>query len=102
MIGDATTIPVEGGKFLPKAGVFAQGEAHVVAANIAAELAGRSPTASFAGKGACFVERGGGRAAFATGDFYAADAPDITLRRPGRHGHAAKVGFENYWLRRWA
>jgi sulfide:quinone oxidoreductase len=101
-IGDGTTVPIAAGKFLPKAGVFAEAEAHVVAANLAAELSGKPPTASFDGKGACFVELGDGRAAFATGDFYAADAPNIRLRRPGRHWHAAKVGFEKYWLRRWA
>jgi sulfide:quinone oxidoreductase len=101
-VGDATAIPIAGGKFLPKAGVFAEAEADVVAANIAAELSGRPATKRFDGKGACFVELGDGRAAFASGNFYAADAPDITLRRPGRHWHAAKVGFEKYWLRRWA
>lgn len=101
-VGDATAIPIAGGKFLPKAGVFAEAEADVVAANIAADLTGKPPTARFDGKGACFVELGDGRAAFATGDFYAADAPEITLRRPGRHWHLAKVAFEQYWLRRWA
>lgn len=100
-IGDATTIPLASGKFLPKAAVFAEGEADVVAANIVAGLSGRAPTARFDGKGACFVELGDKRAAFATGDFYAAEAPAIRLRRPGRHWHLAKVGFEKYWLRRW-
>jgi sulfide:quinone oxidoreductase len=101
-VGDATTIPIAGGKFLPKAGVFAEGEADVVAANIAADLTGKTPTARFDGKGACFVELGDNKAAFATGDFYAADAPNIQLRRPGRHWHLSKVAFEKYWLRRWA
>ena len=100
-IGDATTIPIAGGKFLPKAGVFAEAEADVVAANIAADLTGKAASARFDGKGACFVELGDGRAAFATGDFYATDQPQVRLRRPGRHWHAAKVGFEKYWLRRW-
>jgi sulfide:quinone oxidoreductase len=100
-IGDVTTIPVSGHKFLPKAGVFAEAEALVVAENIAAELTGRHPTARFGGKGACFVELGDGRGAFATGDFYAADAPDVRLRHPGRHWHLAKVAFEQYWMRRW-
>jgi len=102
VVGDATAIAIAGGKFLPKAGVFAEAEAEVVAANIAAELRGRPSTKRFDGKGACFVELGDGRAAFAGGDFYNADAPNITLRRPGRQWHAAKVGFEKYWLRRWA
>lgn len=100
-IGDVTTIPIAGGKFLPKAGVFAHAQAEVVAARIANELRGRRPTAVFDGRGSCFVELGDGAAAFATGNFYAEDAPAISLRRPGRHWHLAKVAFEKYWMRRW-
>ena len=100
-IGDVTTIPVAGGKFLPKAGVFAHGQAEVVARRIAAELHGHAPSDSFDGKGACFVEMGDGVAAYATGDFYAEDEPQVRLRRPGRHWHLAKVAFERYWLWRW-
>lgn len=99
-IGDATAIPLAGGKFLPKAGVFAEKEAEVVASRIAADLAGRSPSETFDGKGACFVELGDGSAAYATGDFYASDAPQIEMKKPGRHWHLAKVAFEQYWLRR--
>ena len=100
-IGDVTTIPVAGGKFLPKAGVFAHGQAEVVAKRIAAELSGRAPSDVFQGKGACFVEMGDGIAAYATGNFYADDAPQVTLRRPGRRWHLAKVAVEKYWLKRW-
>lgn len=100
-IGDATTIPIAGGKFLPKAGVFAHHQAEVVAKRIAAELAGRTPSATFAGKGGCFLELGDGTAAYAAGDFYADEAPRIRLRAPGRRWHLGKVLFEQYWLRRW-
>jgi len=100
-IGDVTTIPLAGGRFLPKAGVFAHGQAKVVARRIAAELAGRAPSDAFEGKGACFLEMGDGIAAYATGDFYAKAAPQVRLRQPGRHWHLAKVAFEQYWLRRW-
>ncbi len=100
-IGDATTIPIAGDKFLPKAGVFAHTQGDVVADRILAELDGREPEATFNGKGSCFVEMGDGRAAFATGDFYAPGAPDIRLRRPGRHWHLAKVALEKHWFRRW-
>lgn len=100
-IGDVTTIPLAGGRFLPKAGVFAHDEAEVVARRIAAELRGRTPAAAFGGEGACFVELGDGVAAYATGDFYAEGGPQIRLRRPGRHWHLAKVAFERHWLRRW-
>ena len=96
-----TTIPVAGGKFLPKAGVFAHGQAEVVAKRIAAELAGRAPSDVFQGKGACFLEMGDGIAAYATGNFSADDAPEVTLRRPGRRWHLAKVAVEQYWLKRW-
>ena len=100
-VGDVTAIPIAGGKFLPKAGVFAHAEAEVVARRIADELAGRPPGATFDGDGACFVELGDGQAAYATGRFYGEGGPQIHLRRPGRHWHAAKVGFEQYWMRRW-
>jgi sulfide:quinone oxidoreductase len=100
-IGDVASIPLEGGRFLPKAGVFAHGQAEVVANRIAAELRGRTPSADFDGNGACFLEMGDGVAAYASGDFYAEPAPKIRLRRPGRHWHLGKVAFERYWLWRW-
>lgn len=100
-IGDATAIPIAGGKLLPKAGVFAEAEAETVARRIAAEWRGGSPSELFDGVGSCFVELGNGRAAFARGDFYASDGPRVAMRRPGRHWHLAKVAFEQYWLRRW-
>ncbi len=100
-IGDVTAIPLSEGKFLPKAGVFAEAQAKVVAERIASELTGKPITSRFDGKGACFVELGDGRAAFATGNFYGAEGPVVNLRRPGRHWHWAKVGFEQYWMRRW-
>ncbi|MGZ5297625.1 MAG: NAD(P)/FAD-dependent oxidoreductase, partial [Actinomycetota bacterium] len=100
-IGDVTTIPIAGEKFLPKAGVFAEGEAKVVSRRIADDLGGRRSGTVFQGKGSCFVEMGDGVAAFAGGDFYAQDEPKVTLRRPGRHWHLAKVAFERYWKQRW-
>jgi sulfide:quinone oxidoreductase len=100
-IGDVTAITIAGGKMLPKAGVFAEAEAEVVAKRIADEWRGRQPSATFAGSGACFVELGQGASAYASGDFYAADGPAVRMRRPGRRWHFAKVAFEQYWLRRW-
>lgn len=100
-IGDVTQIPIAGGKFLPRAGVFAHAEAEVVARRIEREVAGRPPSSAFDGAGSCFVEMGDGVAAYATGDFYAKDAPRVRLRRPGRRWHLAKVAFERYWMARW-
>lgn len=85
---------------LPKAGVFAHAQGEVVADRIVDELAGRVPTATFDGHGACFLEVGGGSAAYATGDFYAPQGPDLELRPPARW-HLAKVRLERHWLTRW-
>lgn len=102
-IGDATAIPLADGKFmLPKAGVFAHAQAKVVAKRVVSELAGSTPEAVFDGHGACFVELGDGAAGYASGDFYAEGGPKVRMRHPRRHWHLAKVGFERYWMRRWA
>ncbi len=100
-VGDVTAIPIAGGRFLPKAGVFAHSQAEVVSQRIADELRGRVSVALFDGNGSCFLEMGDGVAAYATGDFYAETGPQVALRRPGRRWHLAKVAFEKYWLRRW-
>lgn len=100
-IGDSTAIPLANGMMLPKAGVFAQGQAEVVAQNIAAEIEGSNSRWAFGGQGGCFLESGGGKAAFATGNFYAEPQPDVDMRGPSRVWHWSKVGFERMWLRRW-
>ncbi len=100
-IGDATAIEIAGGKMLPKAGVFAEAEAAVVARRIANEWKGQPSDTSFDGRGSCFVELGDGTSVYAGGDFYADEGPAIQMRRPGRRWHLAKVAFEKYWLRRW-
>ena len=100
-VGDVTAIPLPNGKLLPKAGVFAEGQAQVVARNVTALVRGAAPAAEFGGEGACFVEMGGGRAGFATGNFYAAPDPVVLLKTPGRRWHWAKVLFERTWFPRW-
>jgi len=96
-IGDVAAIALPNGKLLPKAGVFAHAEALVVARRIAAERDG-SGAPVFDGLGYCWVETGGGNAAFAVGDFYADPAPRIDLRAPGASWHLGKVLFERAWL----
>lgn len=100
-IGDVTGIPLANGKPLPKAGVFAHGEAEVVAHNIAADIKGDTPGARFAGEGACFVETGDGRAGYGSGNFYAEPAPQVGLRRPSWWLHLSKIAYEKFWLFRW-
>jgi sulfide:quinone oxidoreductase len=100
-IGDVTLVPLAVGKPLPRAGVFAHAQAEVVARNIAAAVAGRTPTARFDGHGACFIETGDGRAGFGSGNFYAEPSPAIRMRKPSRFWHAGKVLFEKRALWGW-
>lgn len=100
-IGDVTTVRLPSGKSLPKAGVFAHGEAEVVARGIANEIRGLEKRATYDGKGYCWIEIGDGRAGFAGGGFYADPEPQIRMARPGRFWHWGKVAFEKWWLRRW-
>jgi sulfide:quinone oxidoreductase len=100
-LGDVTAIPLSMGKPLPKAGVFAHGQAEVVARNLAAAWTGRGAPVRFDGHGACFVEAGDGKAGYGSGDFYAEPAPRVRLRAPGRWWHLGKVALEQRWLRGW-
>lgn len=100
-IGDATTIPLKMGKPLPKAGVFAHGQAEVLANNITVSLTGTGTPSSFQGFGECFVEIGDGKAALGRGNFYGDPAPLIEMKAPGLFWHLGKVWFEKYWLWRW-
>jgi sulfide:quinone oxidoreductase len=100
-IGDITAVPLENGMLLPKAGVFAHGEAEVVAESIARRIRSDLREEAFDGRGTCFLETGGGKSGLARRDFFASPAPKVSMRRPSRALHAARVGFEQYWLRRW-
>ncbi|MSQ22104.1 MAG: NAD(P)/FAD-dependent oxidoreductase [Dehalococcoidia bacterium] len=101
-IGDVTGIPlVAAGMSLPKAGVFAHGEAEAVAQTIAARVTGQGSDGAFDGHGQCFVEVGGGQAGLGRGNFYAEPRPEIKLHQPTRYWHAGKVLFEKEWFRRW-
>lgn len=97
-IGDNVGIPLTVGKPLPKAGVFAHGEAEVVANNIAHAISGKGTTKRFDGYGECFIEVGGGKAGFGGGNFYAEPAPLVNLKMPSRRWHFSKVLFEKSWL----
>ena len=105
-LGDVTAIPIPGRwkadvpLLLPKAGVFAHGQALVVADRIAAEIAGLEATQTFRGHGLCMLEAGRHAAGIAYGDFYSEPAPRIELRNVGRSWHLGKVLFEQWWLAR--
>jgi sulfide:quinone oxidoreductase len=97
-IGDITAITLANGKALPKAGVFADGQAHIVARRIVEDINEIGPQAEFNGLGFCWIETGGGSAGFASGDFYAEPDPLVPLPRSGRMWHLGKIFFEKYWM----
>ena len=99
-IGDVTTIPLKMGKPLPKAGVFAEGQAKVVAHNLASDWTGKGKTQCFDGFGECFIEIGDHRAGIGSGNFYAEPTPQVKIKPPGLRWHLAKIWFEQYWLRK--
>jgi len=100
-IGDITANKLPSGMMLPKAGVFAHGQAEVVAHNIAVEINKAGELREFGGQGSCFLELGHGIAGFASGNFYADPKPVVILKNPGKMWHWGKVAFEKWWLWKW-
>lgn len=97
-IGDVISVPLKMGRPLPKAGVFANGQAKVVAQNIARAWTGVGEAARFDGHGLCFLETGGAAAGIGSGNFYAEPLPDVRLRSPSPLWHLGKILYEKYWL----
>ena len=93
-IGDSTAIRLMNGTMLPKAGIFAEEQAHVVARNIVSQIKGEKISAAFNGKGVCYVDVGDNMAAEGAGDFYAYPAPFVNLAQPSPEGRKAKHEFE--------
>ncbi len=100
-IGDVTAVRLPNGMFLPKAGVFADGQARVVAENIAAEIGGRGPAKRFDGHGFCFIEVGDGMAAYGSGNFYGIPRPSVTLEPPSQRYRKEKEELERTALALW-
>ncbi|TRZ66651.1 NAD(P)/FAD-dependent oxidoreductase [bacterium] len=96
-IGDITFIPLEMGKPLPKAGVFAHFQAETVAQCIAHKIAGKTSDKIFNGDGECFLEMGNGKAGYAGGNFYGSPLPVVKMKKPGFFWHWTKVWFEKFW-----
>lgn len=94
-IGDVAAVRLLNGMLLPKAGVFAEGEAQVVTASIAAEINGEPKTRGYDGHGFCYVDVGDGLAAEGTGDFYAYPGPRVRIQLPTSEGRRAKNEYED-------
>jgi sulfide:quinone oxidoreductase len=85
----------------PKAGVFAEGSARVVAAAIVAQLqAGPAPDA-YKGKGSCYVEFGHGQVGRVDVDFLSGPKPTGTFREASEALVAEKAEFRWSRVERW-
>ncbi len=99
-IGDITSIrqPNPTGFFLPKAAIFADEQARVVARNISGEILGGDKQSQFDGKGFCYLEMGDGLAAYGSGNFFAYPAPRVYLEPPSQRLHKERSELEQQQL----
>lgn len=85
----------------PKAGVFAEGSARVVAQALIAELRGGAPPAPYDGAGSCYVEFGNDLVARVDVNFLSGPKPTGTFTPPSDEIVAEKVLFGTSRLERW-
>ncbi len=94
-VGDVATVGV------PKAGVFSEGAARVVAASIVARRVGSEQPEGFDGRGACYVEFGAGRVGRVDVDFLSGPRPTGTFTEPTSDLVAEKAHFGASRRARW-
>jgi sulfide:quinone oxidoreductase len=94
-LGDVTSVETAHGHvpFLPKAGVFALGQAEVLADNLAAKITGENRTTSWNGNGHCFLATGGEEAAFLQGSFLS-NPPRLEFHTPSEKWYQDRLTFE--------
>lgn len=85
----------------PKAGVFAEGAAQVVAAAIIAQFRGGPAAEAYKGRGSCYVEFGHNQVGRVDVDFLSGPKPTGTFQAPSEALVAEKVHFGFSRLRRW-
>jgi sulfide:quinone oxidoreductase len=94
-VGDVTSVGT------PKAGVFAEGQAVVVADEIIARHRGAAPSPTYDGHGICYVEFGGDQVARVDVTFRSGEAPTGRLDGPSMEYAADKSEFGSSRIRRW-
>jgi sulfide:quinone oxidoreductase len=94
-VGDVTTAGV------PKAGVFAEGAARVVAASLIASIRGGEQPAPYGGIGICYIEFGGGRVGRVEVDFLSGPKPTGTYGEPSEALVVEKHHFGSSRRARW-
>ncbi len=94
-VGDVATAGV------PKAGVFAEGAARVVAQTLIAELLGGDPPGRHLGQGTCYIEFGRGRVGSVDIDFLSGPERTGTFNAPSAALNAEKERFGSSRRERW-
>jgi sulfide:quinone oxidoreductase len=94
-IGDVTSVGT------PKAGVFSEGQAIVVADQIGAHIRGTSSSARYGGRGICYLDFGNDEVAKVEVTFLKGQMPIGGLEGPSRAIAADKVEFGSSRIRRW-
>ncbi|HYI45182.1 MAG TPA: FAD-dependent oxidoreductase [Actinomycetota bacterium] len=94
-IGDVTSAPV------PRAGVFAEGEAATLADHLIAQIRDEGETEGYGGVAACYVEFGGGLVGRADVDFLTAPQPHGTFQAPSLDITREKANFGATRAKRW-
>lgn len=96
-LGDVCTGP----RNVPKAGIFAEAAARVVADDITAAIAGTEPPAPYEGSGVCYAEFGGGLVSKVEVNFLRGDAPEAERQDPSLAFAAEKEQFGAVRRARW-
>ena len=94
-VGDCATVGV------PKAGVFAEAAARVVAHNLIAAMRGDGDRATYDGTGSCYIEFGEGRVGRVDVDFFSGPKPVGTFQEPSAALVADKTLFGSSRKSRW-
>jgi sulfide:quinone oxidoreductase len=94
-VGDVTSVGT------PKAGVFAEGQAAVVADRILATLRAEEVSAQYGGNGMCYLEFGTGRVARVDVTFIGGQPPSGRFDEPTTALAADKADFGASRIRRW-
>jgi sulfide:quinone oxidoreductase len=99
-IGDITSIETPHGHaaYLPKAGVFATGQAEVVANNLAVSITKKGGMMQWNGEGSCYLQVGKSESAFLKGAFLS-NPPRLEFHPPRRKWFLEKLRLEKEWLK---
>ena len=102
-IGDVTEIRLNQTTTIPKAGIFAEGEAKIVSQQIINEIKNinSKKALKFDGKGFCFMEIGDKKAGYIDTDFYNEAGPITRLDPPSGEFYQKKLDFERSRLNEW-